>query len=325
MNNRISSNSTCCTGFTLVELLVVIAIIGVLVALLLPAIQAAREAARRTTCQNNLKQIGLALALHEDTQKKYPMGARAQRVIGISWWIEILPFVDEQALFSKYDRYGRHSGSSTFHRKNGALVDSLVIESMICPSSPLPRLNPNNGRMIMMPSYVGIAGASSHDGFPERRVNACCGSSRNGEISSGGMLVPNRQIRRKQIVDGASKTIIVGEASDYALEKSQYRRRIDGGIPAGWISGTAANGTPPNYAVSASNPQPCYNLTSIRYPPNTREYELPGIDGDHGANNPLLSAHLGGINVVLVDGSVQFVEDDIDLLVLKRMATRDNR
>ncbi len=91
-------------GFTLVELLVVIAIIGVLVALLLPAIQAARESARRSECMNHLKQIGLAIQNHHDAKKQYPMGRNGRNSMSVSWAYFLLPQIEEPALYDAYDK-----------------------------------------------------------------------------------------------------------------------------------------------------------------------------------------------------------------------------
>src|SRR6188508_3723218 len=91
------------TGFTLVEVLVVIAIIGILVAFLLPAIQAAREAARRTQCQNNLKQIGLAIQNHHDTRKQFPMGRNRFDQFAVSWAFFLLPYMEETAVYNSWN------------------------------------------------------------------------------------------------------------------------------------------------------------------------------------------------------------------------------
>src|SRR5215475_8654036 len=94
-------------GFTLVELLVVIAIIGILVAFLLPAIQAAREAARRTQCQNNLKQIGLAVQSHHDTRKAFPMGRNRIDQFAVSWAFFLLPYMEETSIYNSWDGTAR--------------------------------------------------------------------------------------------------------------------------------------------------------------------------------------------------------------------------
>src|SRR6188508_1512552 len=96
-------------GFTLVELLVVIAIIGILVALLLPAVQAAREAGRRAQCANNLKQIGLGLLNYEQQQKSFPPGGLRSGIYGHSWWVRVMPYLEETAVDARFDRKGASS------------------------------------------------------------------------------------------------------------------------------------------------------------------------------------------------------------------------
>lgn len=166
-------------GFTLVELLVVIAIIGILVALLLPAIQAAREAARRTQCNNNLKNIGLGLQNYHDTYKTFPMGAmhtglRTAPTLGPSWQYGILPFMEQRNIYDKIANTIRAggpvnttaAGSKTFAAStmntaitpaNSRPLDKLVPDYMRCPSSPLPVMTDATGS-IALPTYVGIAG-----------------------------------------------------------------------------------------------------------------------------------------------------------------------
>jgi prepilin-type N-terminal cleavage/methylation domain-containing protein len=326
-------NGTCVRrGFTLIELLVVIAIIGVLIALLLPAVQAAREAARRTQCKNNLKQIALALANYENTYGAYPIGARPQAGIGPSWWVSLLPYLEQQGLYAKFDHLARNNGSpsSPLHT-NGATIDSLTLPVMLCPSSPLPPLVGVGVFQVMMPSYVGIAGAHSEGGFPAGGVNSCCLPTANGQISSGGMLVPNKSVRNGEVSDGLSNTLIVGECSSFAYDVAGTAVRVDGGNSSGWISGTSGVGTPPNYSspfspAAAATP-PAYNITTIRYPPGMDAYgskttPLPGIRDNHGPNNPLLSEHKGGVQGALADGSVRFFSNNLEVDVLKRLATR---
>jgi prepilin-type N-terminal cleavage/methylation domain-containing protein len=310
------------TAFTLIELLVVIGIFGVLLALMLPAVQAAREAARRATCQSHLKQIGIALSNHEQARRKLPIGARNQMLFGISWWVDLLPFVEGKAIYDRFDMTGANNGSVSLGQ-NGPLVDGLELEIMTCPSSTLDSLWPVTGRKVQMPAYVGIAGASGHDGFPETRVSNCCASDGNaGQISAGGLLFPNRATCFRRVTDGLSKTLLVGEASHPVRTPAGVVTRIDGGYPQGWLTGTTATGTPPTYNSGIAPPS--WNITTIRYTPNTRTYPLAGVFHNRGANNPLLSAHPGGAHGLLADGSVLLLEDHIDRDVLKRMATRDD-
>jgi type II secretory pathway pseudopilin PulG len=312
------------TAFTLTELLAVVAIVGLLLALLLPVLAAARESSRRVVCQNNLKQIGVALVSYENTYSKFPVGAQRQVTFGVSWWVGILPFLEEVNTYAKFDLTGAHNGSAMMHGANGKLVNQLVIESMVCPSSPFARLWPVGNYEVMMPSYVGLAGASNYNGFPETRVSACCTSDANsGQISAGGVLIPNRAVRLREITDGISKTLVVGETSNSALNAQGIEERVDGAFPQGWITGTSAAGTPPNYNPSFSPSS--WNITTLRYAPNTRNYNLPGLGRNRGANNPLISAHPQGVLGLLIDGSVQFLPNDIDIRALKLMATRDDR
>ena len=165
-------------GFTLVELLVVIAIIGILVALLLPAIQAAREAARRTQCNNNLKNIGLGLQNYHDTYKTMPMGAMhgglrtVARHLGPSWQYGILPFMEQRNIYDKIANLIRAgsttplttaftaAGANAVHPPAGSRpLDKLVPDYMRCPSSPLPVMTEQTGS-ICLPTYVGIVGGT---------------------------------------------------------------------------------------------------------------------------------------------------------------------
>jgi prepilin-type N-terminal cleavage/methylation domain-containing protein len=310
-------------GFTLVELLTSMGIVGVLAGLLLPAIQAARESSRRASCTNNLRQVGVALLDHEQVQKALPVGAAdsASGTWGFSWWVNLLPFLEESALFDRLDRRSAYCGSPILG-SNGRIVDRVSLGFMLCPSSPLPPFWQTGSFETLMPSYVGISGATNHEDFPETRVETCCTGKNDGQISAGGVLVPNQQISSRQVSDGLSKTIAVGECSDYSYASNGKMYRIDGGFAYGWLTGTFMTGTPPNYATLISA-RP-YNLITIRYPPNIDGYDHPGVNSGYGINNPLTSAHPGGVHVLKLDGSVDFVRDDVSIRVLKSMATRDD-
>jgi prepilin-type N-terminal cleavage/methylation domain-containing protein len=175
-------------GFTLVELLVVIAIIGVLVALLLPAVQAAREAARRMQCSNHLKQLGLALQNYHDTFQSLPFGARARYVNtsgtnpagqnwGPSWYVGILPFAEQKPLSDLIEQSSVASGAAlvdmqvvtTGNQRVPQIARDQKIAWMLCPSSPLPQTELLKGQAnpafnSVVASYVGISGATNHGG-----------------------------------------------------------------------------------------------------------------------------------------------------------------
>jgi prepilin-type N-terminal cleavage/methylation domain-containing protein/prepilin-type processing-associated H-X9-DG protein len=317
------AQSTARAGFTLVELLVVIATMLVLAGMTLPALQRGREASRRTACENNLRQIGIALLNYESSSRSLPIGAKSSLTHGQSWWVALLPAMELTSLYEQLDVTGLNSGNVAFNPQNGRVINGVIIEVMACPSSEIPVLWPTGAVQIMMPSYVGISGATSHDNFPEKRVSDCCVNDFNqGQISAGGLLIPNRPVRLKQILDGLSSTLAVAECSDFAIDKKGNLKRIDGSLPVGWLTGTAARGVPPDYTQTFAPPS--YNITTVRYPPNLRNFDRPGISRDHGANDPLVSPHPDGVNGVMADGAVRFLSESMDVYLLKSLATRDD-
>ena len=320
-------------GLTLIELLVVTAIIGLLMALLLPAVQAAREAARRISCSNNLKQIGLALHVYDNVERCLPTGARhglrigSTTTYGVSWWTGILPYLEQSPLYDKLDQTSAHCGWAVLNVGNGSSANGVMISPMLCPSSSLPQLTKVGSFELTRPSYVGIAGATDGAGdlysdasFPESRVSPCCVPP-DGQIAAGGLLIPNRNVKIAEITDGSSNTLIVGEISDFAKDAAGNDVSMDGSFPNGWLMGTLAAGTPSSYHTGFS--PPCYNITTIRHPVGTRNASLPGLKWNQ-PNHPLVSPHPGGAMTAYADASVAFLSQTIDLRTLKRLATRDD-
>ncbi|QDU11894.1 DUF1559 domain-containing protein [Gimesia aquarii] len=314
-------------GFTLIELLVAISIIALLIALLLPAIMQAREAARRTQCRNNLKQIGLALHNYHASHKSFPIGARSQSGFGLSFWPGLLPALDQGNLYQQFDHDSIQNGLPLLPWvRNGPLLDGVIIQTMRCPSSPLDETHPMGFFRHMQPSYVGISGASNEDGFKADRVSPCCApiSPPDGILSADGVLIPNANIKSRDITDGTSNTIVIGEASNFVLDNNGDKQHVGGAFPMSWVTGTFGNGTPPHYEpTNLAFPPPCFNITTIRYSPNS-SYDQPGVHNNHGPNNPLASAHEGGVMVLLADGSVRFISENINLTTLKQLAVRDD-
>lgn len=333
------------TGFTLVELLVVIAIIGILVALLLPAIQAAREAANRSECANNLKQLGLALQNYHDTYRTFPYGVRPggrNGGWGTSFYVRILPYVEQTAMADNwpwtergnFDRdEGYVSGNGNLRSNSGNVMNllGLPMPGFRCPSSPLPEYNTGNNA-VYMASYAGIMGAVEATGtyVPVRWRDCCwccsCGTGPHGNtgiVSGGGMLVHNKCINMADCTDGTSTTMILGESSDWAYDSAGRERHVDPSWPHGWPMGTGTTATVTGRGGGHINR--AFNLTSIRYPVGERNYMLNGVCDNHGINNPLLSAHPGGTQITLTDGSTRFISDSMNLATLKHIADRDDR
>lgn len=335
-------------GFTLVELLVVIAIIGILIALLLPAVQAAREAARRSQCTNNLKQLGLALHNHHDTNNRFPPGGAQDQTPfgslsvpngwGSSWLVYILPFVEQRTVYDKWQFTG-NSGLS--NATNMGAINGLVISCYACPSSPLPtQWAVNTGAVPgtdinrMAVHYVGISGiaeATLISGYTESRIST---AQFGGRVSGGGVLIPNGKLRFADISDGTSNVIAISEQGNWIYTSDGAKKDWRASQPWGWTIGVSKPGIPPAYDPSG-NGERAFNLTAIRYPINQTKGWAPGSDGngdweatgvnwDSGVNTPLNSAHPGGVNALLGDGSVRFLSDSMTLDTLARLATRDD-
>lgn len=169
-------------GFTLIELLVVIAIIAILIALLLPAVQQAREAARRTQCKNNLKQMGLALHNYHDNYQFFPNGNVASSAggWGLSWYARILPFVDQAPLYNQLTFSGTQHGwawndptNNPEGVQNGTAFSRVTLSFVICPSSPLQAKRDAGGFNIPDAQYMGIMGATDGNTFTNPAGRKC--------------------------------------------------------------------------------------------------------------------------------------------------------
>ena len=196
------------SAFTLVELLVVIAIIGTLVALLLPAVQAAREAARRSQCVNNLKQIGLAVQMHHDTRKQFPTGRFAQEQQGPSWAFLLLPQLEHNVNYESYD-----PKLPVFDEANSDAMRTPV-ETFVCPSRRTPAADRDFDNNDQPP--VVVAAAPGGDYAANAGLHYRFGSTANPLEGKDPALVAGpihtrSRVKARQVTDGLSQTMAIGE------------------------------------------------------------------------------------------------------------------
>jgi len=321
-------------GFTLIELLVVIAIIAILIALLLPAVQQAREAARRTQCKNNLKQMGLAIHNYHDVYTRFPPAgtvAGNSGAHGNTVFVGILPYIDQAPLYNQLSAVGFGNEGVNYWLGSGsagptrAVLQGVMINAYRCPSDPRPEfrnIGSNGGsNPAMVASYVLIAGSNAH---PTTDFSLTGGSDHH---SSGGLFPGTASFRMRDITDGTSNTMIVAEQG--ARHKTQSTWRTAFGSSGPWM-GTKNPRIPQGDGtwLSGSDPQPeaderCYSMTTVRERPNPPTYNS-AIHAANQCNTSLRSQHVGGIQTLLGDGAVRFISENLDLATLKNLADKDD-
>jgi len=348
------------SGFTLIELLVVIAIIAVLVSLLLPAVQQAREAARRTQCKNNLKQLGLAVHNFEDTYGKMPYGMLRRDGNGFghpnfgtapeenrryAFHFQLLPYIERSDLFSWFDQmnfgnndkdrispgvYGTTSWQGNWFHKQ-------LVETFLCPSNIGSKWNESHtassdGRYSRA-DYYANAGRRGYPGYnatrpslwnpfgPGTDVTPWTGAGSTSSMTKGradGPFNRNIQYKFRDITDGLSNTILIGERSFNDPEFDLHGPTLStcGGANTttkignwGWWSfGAEGNaflgtGVPINFRIRS-----CADMADpLRYDDRI---------------NAMGSNHAGGVNVTLCDGSVRFLSENISSIVFNSLGTR---
>jgi prepilin-type N-terminal cleavage/methylation domain-containing protein/prepilin-type processing-associated H-X9-DG protein len=296
-------------GFTLIELLVVIAIIGILIAMLVPAVQKVREAAARTQCRNNLKQIGLGFHNYHSARKSFPPGFASQAAFtdgpslgpGWGWGAYLLPYVEQDNLYRQIN----FARDITDPVNAQARVQSVPI--FLCPSDS-PRsltttVSDGSGNPICdvaFANYVGMAGVYEVSGYPD---------TSNG---SPGVLLRNSKVRVTDIIDGSSNTLFVGERA------WMWQGKVRSPVTT-WV-GAVTNAVIPQ----TLNPALGFEVEGIMVLTNSgtvAEGRVPNNALDHveDAN----SNHSQGVNFLFGDGSVRSVQNTISPVVWVGMTTRD--
>jgi len=303
-------------GFTLIELLVVIAIIAVLVAILLPAVQQAREAARRSQCQNNLKQLGIALHSYHETHSVLPYASASHGrcspiVTNHTGWISLLPYIDQGPLFNKFDMGSATgdwnpggsplAGGGSTASGNGLLANTRI-PTLLCPS--------DNGKQF----YNGFDGSyGCAPGIPSYKSNYqfsvqdggtwACTYWVNEGITSRAMFGVGSFCNFRDVKDGLSNTVAISETT---LE-------VQDGVTGSWacaqhvgIGVQVANppsGTPNNWYC-------CLWTTPVN------GSFRPGASGEWGSPS---SVHVGGYHALLGDGAVRFLSEGLDAVIRNRL------
>lgn len=306
-------------AFSLVELLVVITIIGILVALLLPAVQAAREAARRLHCVNNLKQIGLALHNYHQAHHAFPPGNYAEtagRCPGenpnapsedrTNWLIAILPYIELESAHRLYNaNESNESAANQAIRERS--VPCYLCPADIDPTTPVvPGFGPGsaarNNVSYMPGSYRGVSGKSDGYMFLDSGLDATAPREWRGPLHIVGILGFTAE-SLTEIRDGSSNTLMAGESTTSTAPPFRTL----------WAYSFSY------YSLSVATPQSRTLLGDF-----LRCVEIPGDGSDNPCRRGWGSFHPGGLNFTLCDGSVHFLSTNIDMDLFANLATIDN-
>jgi prepilin-type N-terminal cleavage/methylation domain-containing protein len=358
-------------GFTLVELLVVIAIIGILVALLLPAVQAAREAGRRSQCANNLKQIGIALQTYHGAHNTLPIGAAFGE--GAMWSGFILSELEETALAdaltidnvnSRPYAHDQPSYATIVDPYRNVIACEALIPTFRCPSTPLPEHVPDRGhnskhyvQRRVPSSYIGCAsGLSTSQAITQvfrgefhRWLEQTDGVLYGVKVKDPTTKFGQGTVKMAKITDGTSKTMAVGEAVSDIERISRFQ-------PDGYTRPEPQQGTRKDHWYVGSDSfstndigDPSEAMGSTGVPPNMHKNHAvvdlceklanaPSSDSDTGVSSHIVgpldcdglqlsfsSDHPGIVQVVMCDGSVQVIQEDIESDIWQDMGTRSEK
>jgi type II secretory pathway pseudopilin PulG len=294
----------------LVELLVVIAIIGVLVALLLPAIQAAREAARRTECQNHLKQIGLALQTYHDTQKSFPKGRDKSDQFSVSWAFNLLPQIEEMVVYATYDKDYRVDD------QQNEKAMRTPIPTYACPSrrsAAADRNFDNNDEPPLVTAaaslgdYAANAGHTIRTGMENLDPNSDTFSSAAVDTTIAGPIYSGSKISARRVTDGLSSTIAIGERHippvDETIEEAKQQ----------WRQGDTA-------FLAGDNRFTIFRQSGDNTDGNTTDDGLASSPDDP-SNRKFGGPHPGVTLFAFLDGHVDAISNNVDQIHLMAMCT----
>ena len=329
-------------AFTLIELLVVIAIIAILIALLLPAVQQAREAARRTQCKNNLKQLGLALHNYHDVFDTFPSTVSASSTNnlapgcsgwvvsrGFSWRFKILPYMDQAAIYNQMDQdnagyngcFGGFAAGSVNNRLRGT-----VITAFLCPSDDTEANTPADANN----PYSG----SNYAAAVRARADEQHGDPTNGDATRDMGAMTRYGTSVTDVKDGTSNTVLVGE-----VYRAKNFERTDGALPGpggppaatanhnrrrcfDWLESTgycqcnAGVVVDSSITVSTSNPKQYKQIWRINDAKPDQVTWVDSVDGGNGGGRPMSSTHVGGAQALMADGAVKFISENVDGVTL---------
>lgn len=340
------------SGFTLIELLVVIAIIAILVSLLLPAVQQAREAARRSQCKNNLKQLGIALHNYHDTHSAFPPGYVSfgtsdgtgpgwaaidpdtwDAAPGWGWGTMILPYLEQGTVYESLDI------DATVWAPQNAVAIQSKLDVFLCPSSTggddaftvrdaaADPLVIGGGQVVLGRSHYvanhgqescwGECGASlAGEIFTDIYSSTTATVTINGDVSkvADGPFYRNSFTRFRDVTDGTSNTIFIGEHSSALSEKT-------------WVGVVPGAFTHPSFSSPENGEDAAATLTLVHAGPSGGELDITGFPIIHPVNFPtyhvgqMYSQHRGGGQVCMGDGSVRFISENINLFTFAELSS----
>jgi prepilin-type N-terminal cleavage/methylation domain-containing protein/prepilin-type processing-associated H-X9-DG protein len=303
----ISPQSRCAprrAAFTLIELLVVIAIIAILIGLLIPAVQKVRDAAARGSCQNNLHQLGIGLQSYHDANGRFPAGGQSSGA-GFSWNVFVLPYLEQANLYNQFDLTMAYNSSTVSATTGNANLNLALnpVPTFLCPAAhsnnqfsvgnTAEQVGSQKTYTAHYYGVIGPTGASATGTYPSSPSPY---TPSNSSYGSDGVLGIDTGTKITDISDGSSNTFLVGEISFNDPNASTGYRM--------WTRGCSS--------------KTCQSAKNVTYGPNTTKY-----NGSSNFNDISFgSNHFNGTNFAMADGSVKWVNNNVDLVAYKAAATK---